>query len=91
MKKYVKDTNHLKLHDKILPRCTSKAKYDSWRICKPAAGVAGFCEDCTPEFQKEKAAIGMCDHPEVLFYLDDDGLIYGSFKIHEEKRALVAK
>lgn len=91
MKKYVKDANHLKLHDKQVPRCASQSQYDSWRDLRPAAGVAGFCEDCTPEFQKEKSAKGMCDHPEVLFYLDENGLIYGSFKIHEQKIALVAK
>lgn len=83
--------NLLAQHDKLPPRCTTWAQYDLWRSLRPAAGFGGFCEDCTPEYQAEMCKVGKCDHPEILFYFDKDGLIYGTQRIHESKKALTAK
>lgn len=86
-----KMVNHLKIHDKCFPRCATREQYRHWRSIHPTAGVAGFCEDCTPEFKHEKSLKGLCDYPEVLFYLDSDDLIYGSFGINDKKTALTWK
>lgn len=87
---YIPKIKYLELHDKHTPRCTTKSQYDFWRSGAFGNSVNGFCSDCTPEFQKEKAAKGLCDHPEVLFYLDNDGLIEGSFDIRHNQYAIGA-
>ena len=80
--------NLLEQHDKLPPRCTSWKQYDSWRELRPAAGLDGFCEDCTPEYQAEMCKVGRCDHPEILFYKDADGFIYGTQQIHNSKKGI---
>lgn len=68
----------LKLHDKHPPRCTNAAQYSLWRNSFSFTTVAGFCTDCLPWYQKEMCQQCRCDHPEILFYVDDDGMVFGS-------------
>jgi len=30
----------------------------------------GFCEDCTPEYQREMVAAGRCENPEIRFFYE---------------------
>lgn len=81
--------NMLKIHDKITPRCTNKKQYDLWREIHPSAlSSRGFCDDCTPKFKREKCSQGLCDHPEVIFYKDKDGMIFGSHIAMKNKVAI---
>ena len=98
--------NLLTLHDEEHPSCTTAEGYKWWRSGRlvsvinfvpknvialpPLAGTAGFCEDCTPEYQQEMAQAGRCDHPEILFYHDDEGLLQGTQKVHMKKIALTS-
>lgn len=88
MPRYENATKYLKIHDRITPRCTTKAQYNLWRDMPPPTHINGFCEDCTPEYQKEMCDCGRCDHPEVLFYLDKEGMIYGAHILSDTKVAL---
>lgn len=78
LSEYVKEENLMLLHDKGFPRCITYAQWKIWRETPSRAGVAGVCEDCTPEYQNEQCLIGKCDHPEILFYVDSDGRLFGS-------------
>lgn len=76
--RYNKEENLMALHDKCFPRCITHEQWKLWRATRPSAGVAGLCEDCTPEYQNKMCLTGKCDHPEILFYVDKDGLLFGS-------------
>lgn len=80
MRKYVRKLNLLSIHDKKCPSCTNHGDYRAWRNMGPKAGTAGFCEDCTPKFKFEMMYIGKCDHPEIKFTRDRDGLLTGRIK-----------
>lgn len=59
------------------PLCATNAEYQLWldaaRIAPP--GNAGFCEDCTPEFQSHMKDKYRCSHPEITFDANGDGRI----------------
>lgn len=84
---YVKEENLMLLHDKYFPRCITYAQWKRWRETPPRAGVAGLCEDCTPEYQNEQCMLGKCDHPEILFYVDSEGMIFGSLTPRVSEKA----
>lgn len=88
---YVKEENLMALHDKCFPRCITYAQWKLWRNTFPRAGVAGVCEDCTPDYQNEMCMLGKCDHPEILFYVDDDGMIFGSLTPRVSENAINIK
>lgn len=46
-----KENKLLSLHDEEHPSCTTLEKYKHWRSIAPQALRAGFCTDCTREFQ----------------------------------------
>lgn len=75
---YVKEENLMAMHEKRLPRCIKYHAWKLWHSTLPRANKAGLCEDCTPEYQNEMCKSGKCDHPEILFYVDEDGMLYGS-------------
>lgn len=57
------------------PRCASKEIYTEWRKAayKSRPGEAGFCTDCTPEYQTQMIAENRCEHPWIEFdYREDD-------------------
>ena len=62
---------------RYLPKCVSPNDYRAWEKLQPKAGKAGFCEDCTPEFQNKMIALGLCDHPEIKFCRDENGMLTG--------------
>lgn len=51
------------------PLCSTDAQYRSWldmaRLAPP--GNAGFCEDCTDEYQAQMIKKHRCQHPEIIF------------------------
>jgi len=51
------------------PMCTDKETYAAWREAarKSFPGEAGFCTDCTPDYQAEMIAAGRCENPWIKF------------------------
>ena len=45
-----------------------------------------YCEDCLPEFQREMIRKNQCQHPEVIFRVDEDGFVSG-YRSEERKAA----
>ncbi len=65
------------------PRCATPEDYKLWRrsvwdhkVPPEKALRAGFCEDCTPEYQAKMKAQGKCENPHVRFVLWD-GFVSG--------------
>ncbi len=56
------------------PMCTDAQTYEEWREAarRSPPGDAGFCTDCTPEYQQLMALNNRCDHPWVKFKLYED-------------------
>ena len=81
--------NWLASHDKQPPSCTNRAQYKLWREIVPHVGRSGFCTDCTPEFQHQSLVNDCCDHPECVFFLDEDGEIEGSLYGEYSKREII--
>lgn len=59
------------------PSCTTRTAFDEWHRASigprgritPKLRNAGFCSDCTPEYQRRMRTAGMCDHyEEIRFY-----------------------
>ena len=75
---YVAEEDLMAHQENFLPSCISYPQWKLWHSIRPRSGKAGLCEDCTPEHQNERCLDGRCDHPEILFYVDEDGMIYGS-------------
>lgn len=80
-----------------VPFCTTKEQYALWKRatagCQPNGGV-GFCEDCTPEYQRRMIRDKACENPGIRFFWDPPktvvnratgqssstgGYIYGAF------------
>lgn len=67
----------LPVHIETPPSCTTSKAFNEWlqastgprgRIT-PKLRNAGFCSDCTPEYQRKMRTAGMCDHyDEIRFY-----------------------
>lgn len=74
------------------PKCATKKQIQIWSLDRGALdGVAGFCEDCLPDYQKDMIWEGKCDNPDVIFDIDEDGFVYGKYPTRhnvskEEKR-----
>ena len=71
-------------HDITIPTCTTAKQYKAWRALSPrkdGAGKAGFCTDCTPQYQHDCLVGDCCDHPEVVFAYDEDGLLAGTHHV----------
>lgn len=51
------------------PMCTDKETYAAWREAarKSFPGEAGFCTDCTPDYQAEMITAGRCENPWIEF------------------------
>jgi hypothetical protein len=70
-----------------VPGCFSAEQWESWRaaarILAPSP-LHGYCEDCTPQFKRQKRAIGLCAFPEVVFYKGDG---FRLFNVRQEPTA----
>lgn len=57
----------------VTPRCATAAQYEAWEaLSKHTTGLrAGFCSDCTLEYQDRMKREGRCEHPNVKF--DQEG------------------
>lgn len=56
---------------KAQPRCCSDHDWEEWSKAthvKPNA-IDWICSDCDPEFKREMQCEGLCDWPDVEFYL----------------------
>lgn len=69
------------------PKCFTKPQWDAWRamarFSKPRP-IDGYCEDCTPEYQREMIAEGRCAFPQTRF-MDDEG--YRIFMVRAPRSA----
>lgn len=56
------------------PLCTDKATYAEWHEAarRSPPGEAGFCTDCTPEYQARMIEEGKCENPWIKFELYDE-------------------
>ncbi len=80
-----------------VPKCATAQQYQEWqagtRSCPPDSRV-GFCEDCTPEYQKQMIRERRCENVAVCFFwepvhisahsrngqrVEAGGYIYGAF------------
>ena len=64
--------------DGDFPRCfNSKEEFKAWvQAARGSSPRAGFCTDCTKEYQARMVKEGRCQYPEVEFYdfeMDKDG------------------
>ena len=85
-----KRINWLEAHDKCPPTCTTKKQYKFWREMDSShIGHSGFCTDCTPEWQHKCLINDCCDHPEVTFFMDDEGLVEGTHYGEHSKREVI--
>jgi hypothetical protein len=70
-----------------VPSCTTRAQYELWRAAATKANTGvmhdGFCTDCTQKYKYAMMQEGRCEHPEIKFREDDDGMIEG-FSPREE-------
>ena len=91
------------------PPCFPLAQWDIWvkgekrmaRTANFAFQVDGYCAQCTPEYRDRMKEQGLCNHPHVEFFPDEDGdligrrpqtddfgnLCYTGIPIAKEKRA----
>lgn len=53
------------------------------------AGPSGYCSDCTPEYQSEMLRARRCEHPNVLFGVDNEGFLCGSRPEADEELAQI--
>lgn len=63
-----------------LSKCLTQQQYVSWQQMAKRVGTRSkndYCEDCLPEFQREMIRRNCCQHPEVVFRVDEDGFISG--------------
>lgn len=75
-----------------VPMCANSAsEYRIWKeAARQSSGIpAGFCTDCTPEYQKKMIAEKRCENPQVVFVRDDDGWISGALVGERSNRELV--
>lgn len=56
------------------PMCTDEATYEAWREAarRSPPGDAGFCTDCTPNYQQQMIANDRCEHHWVKFKMVED-------------------
>ncbi len=60
--------------------CLTQQQYLSWQQMAKRVGTRNrndYCEDCLPEYQCEMIRKNRCQHPEVVFQMDEDGFMAG--------------
>jgi len=61
-----------------VPMCFTPMQYKAWRaLARFSHASDGPCTDCTPGFQARMKQAGKCEHPEIEFDEDEDGVIVG--------------
>jgi hypothetical protein len=67
----------------VIPSCATAEQFIRWkevaRTCRPYSR-AGFCEDCTKNYQEKMIKEGRCENPHVWFCQDEDGFEHGTVK-----------
>lgn len=75
------DVNRMKSVKYPFPQCfTSKEQFTLWKeeaFRTTISITAGYCTDCTPEYQTKMIAQNRCAHTDVLFAKDEDGFVTG--------------
>ena len=75
------DVNRMKSVKYPFPQCfTSAEQFAIWREEASRTTIsitAGYCTDCTPEYQSEMILQGRCAHTDILFARDEDGFVTG--------------
>jgi hypothetical protein len=60
----------------MVPLCFfSPADFERWRESRPRC--ESHCKDCLPAYQLRMKKLQRCEHPEVMFTLDDEGGVVG--------------
>lgn len=63
-----------------ISRCLTQQQYLSWLQMAKRVRTRirnDYCEDCLPEYQGEMIRNNRCQHPEVVFQVDEDGFVTG--------------
>lgn len=63
-----------------ISKCITQKQYLSWQQMAKRVRTRNrddYCEDCLPEFQCEMINKNQCQHPEVVFRVDEDGFVTG--------------
>jgi len=63
-----------------ISKCLTQQQYLSWQQMAKRVRTRNrndYCEDCLPEYQLEMIKKNQCQHPEVVFRVDEDGLMAG--------------
>ena len=75
------DVNRMKSVKYPFPQCfTSAEQFAIWREEASRTTIsitAGYCTDCTPEYQTKMIAQNRCAHTDILFARDEDGFVTG--------------
>lgn len=58
------------------PRCTDSDTYSAWLDAarKSPPDDAGFCGDCTPDYQKDMMKLDRCENPWIKFMQRESGV-----------------
>lgn len=56
------------------PMCTDKDTYAEWRDAarRSPPGDAGFCTDCTPDYQERMISEGRCENTWIKFHMHEE-------------------
>ena len=69
------------------PACFEPLQWQQWvAAARHTGGVSagGYCTDCTPEYKARMQAAGRCEHPEIIFAVDEHGFIQGTFQQEQQ-------
>lgn len=72
-----------------ISKCLTQQQFASWQQMAKRVHTRNrndYCEDCLPEFQREMIRKNQCQHPEVVFRVDEDGFVSG-YRGEERKAA----
>lgn len=61
----------------VFPLCfRSLSDYERWR--KSFGASCSHCRDCLPGFQLRMKKVQRCEHPEVMFTMDEESGVVGA-------------
>jgi hypothetical protein len=62
---------------KTVPLCFFPRIFELWEGSSiPSARTRpSHCEDCTPSYQLRMKKAGRCEHPDVMFTIEDGGVV----------------
>ncbi len=70
-----------------ISKCFTVQQYQAWQQMAKRVQTRNrndYCEDCLPEFQRAMKENNKCQHPEVIFRMDEDGFMAGYRRVVRE-------